>query len=513
MKISSKIIYGYGFLIVLMLALAFFLALLINQMLSTNRSLTDVNLQAARTAVELIRDMDIIEEYTKKYFALGGDPEYAERLHEFQVELKMLIDDLEELELSEPEIAEIKRLRTFWNEYLVELNFELDAMIAGEPADLPEGLANSLDQLKFQTSNLYTASRGEFQAAVERSQKAGSDIIVLSWVAAGIALVLACFVSFFIVQSISVPLRHLTQGTRSITQGKFFYRLDTSQDDEFSQLAKDFNTMTERLNELDQMKKDFVAHVSHELKAPLASMQETNQLLLDEIPGKLTEKQRRLLTLNHESGRRLSSMIGNLLDLSRMEAGVLDYELKSNDIVGTTCTAVEEIQPRASEKQIRLDVEMPEEPLMVKCDGDRILQVIRNLLANAVKFSPESSAITCRILSSPEAPAGMPQVWRDKIGTSGKDNGYGLVTVRDSGPGVPDPHKEKIFEKFHQVRQGKKVPGQGTGLGLAISKTIVEAHRGAIWMENSPDGGSVFYLLLPQAESGDAITHRESLPI
>jgi len=88
-----------------------------------------------------------------------------------------------------------------------------------------------------------------------------------------------------------------------------------------------------------------------------------------------------------------------------------------------------------------------------------------------------------------------------------------LVSVADSGPGVPDEHKEKIFEKFHQVKQGTKVPGQGAGLGLAISKTIAEAHRGAIWVEDNPGGGSVFYLALPPAEGRSHTMYTESSPI
>jgi len=323
---------------------------------------------------------------------------------------------------------------------------------------------------------------------------------------------LSCFVSFVIVQSISSPLRQLTQGTRAIAQGKFFYRLDTSHNDEFAQLAKDFNTMSERLNELDQMKKDFVAHVSHELKSPLASMRETIQLLLDKLPGELSEKQRRLLELNLQSAQRLSTMISNLLDLSRMEAGVLEYELRSGDLVQLIRTAVEETEPLAQQKGLRFEMELPEDGIALDCDGDRIIQVVKNLLINAVRFSPNKAEILVRASSAVEVPAGIPAGHGETLRASGKA-GYGLVTITDSGPGVPDEHKERIFEKFHQVRQGKKMPGQGAGLGLAISKTIVEAHRGAIWVEDNPSGGSVFKLLLPVGALGTEVVRTASTPI
>ena len=194
----------------------------------------------------------------------------------------------------------------------------------------------------------------------------------ISWSAAAIALVVSFLVSFFIVRSISEPLHHLTEGTRAVAEGKFYYRLDASRNDEFALLAKDFNTMTARLNELDQMKKDFVSHVSHELKGPLASMQETTHMLLEEIPGSLTEKQKRLLDLNLLSSKRLSSMLENLLDMSRLEAGVMEYELTTQELVVLIQTVVSQLEPQALEKTIRVEPDLPAKPLIVECDGDRI---------------------------------------------------------------------------------------------------------------------------------------------
>jgi two-component system sensor histidine kinase GlrK len=261
------------------------------------------------------------------------------------------------------------------------------------------------------------------------------------------------------------------------------------------------------------MKRDFVAHVSHELRAPLASIQETIHVLLEQIPGPLSEKQRHLLELNLASGRRLSAMIGNLLDLSRMEAGVMEYELKGNDLVGLARTVVAELQPGAGERELAIELEVPDQPLMVECDGDRIMQIIRNLLGNAIKFSPRGKAITVSVASTPTLPVSLPESWRGKVLSTPEGKQFALLTVTDSGPGVPDEHKERIFEKFHQVRQGKKIMGQGAGLGLAISRTIAEAHHGALWVADNPGGGSVFHLVVPSGESSGGVIHRESSPL
>jgi two-component system sensor histidine kinase GlrK len=254
--------------------------------------------------------------------------------------------------------------------------------------------------------------------------------------------------------------------------------------------------MTRRLNELDELKKDFVSHVSHELKAPLASMRETIQLMLEQIPGPLTDKQKRLLELNLQSEYRLTSMISNLLDLSRIEAGVMVYELKSQNLVPLVQNAIAEIELQSNEKQIQIKTSFPEEPLLVECDSGRIMQVIVNLVGNAVKFSPRKGVVQVIVEDIREVPRTMPKRWRTLIMNTDEEKIYGLVTVADSGPGIPDLEKEKIFKKFHQVKQEKKIAGQGVGLGLAISRTIVEAHRGAIWAEDNLGGGCRFLLFL-----------------
>jgi two-component system sensor histidine kinase GlrK len=236
-------------------------------------------------------------------------------------------------------------------------------------------------------------------------------------------------------------------------------------------------------------------------------MRETIQLMLEQIPGPLTEKQKRLLELNLQSGQRLTSMIGNLLDLSRMEAGVMEYELKSQDLIPLVRTAIAELDVQAQERQIQITATLPEEPLLVECDGDRIVQVLVNLVGNAVKFSPLAGTVRIQAEAVQSVPAKIPEHWRRVVAGTTNSGYFALVTIADFGPGIPDSDKEKVFERFHQVRQGKKMPGQGAGLGLAISRTIVQSHRGAIWVEDGPEGGSHFSLLLRRQERRKPFGH------
>src|SRR5438105_7741141 len=143
-------------------------------------------------------------------------------------------------------------------------------------------------------------------------------------------------------------------------------------------LTRENRRMLVRMKEVDQMKKNFISHVSHELKAPLASMQETTHLLLERIPGPLTEKQTRLLDLNLQSGKRLAQMIGNILDLSRLEAGIVEYDKQPSDIADLMHNVVLEFSSHAREKSLRILTDIQRDPLIVECDPNRMVQLFRN---------------------------------------------------------------------------------------------------------------------------------------
>jgi signal transduction histidine kinase len=499
MKITTRIIFGYGLFIVILLGMAIYQVVTINRMQSINRTLRESNFRNAFTCLQALRDHDLVEEYTRKSFALA-DADYLSPLKEFQKNYESRLVQLGSNAVSAEERAEIGRLERKWHSFVIKLG-QLRQNLPREGAVLPKDLQDDLDSLWTQTYSVYQSSLGSMSAEVEKSRKTSEAAALILGCSVFVALSISILVSFFIYRSISNPLNHLTEGTRAIAEGKFYYRLDTSRNDEFAQLAKDFNTMTRRLNELDEMKKDFVSHVSHELKAPLVSMQETIQLLLGQIPGPLTDKQQRLLALNLQSGQRLTSMISNLLDLSKIEAGVIEYEMKSQNLVLLVQNAIAEIEVHANEKQVQIETALPEEPLLVACDSGRIMQVIVNLVGNAVKFSPKKGIVRVGVEAIKKAPEAMPKNLDNLVLNPGNEKYYGLVTVTDFGPGIPDPEKEKIFEKFYQVKKGKRIAGQGVGLGLAISRNIVEAHRGAIWVEDNPGGGSRFRLLL---QSGNA---------
>jgi len=302
------------------------------------------------------------------------------------------------------------------------------------------------------------------------------------------AIVLAAVAVVLTVRSISVPLRRLTEVTRAVAGGALETRVEVEGNDEFARLADDFNAMVRRLDELDRLKRDFVSHVSHELKTPLAAMQETTRLLLDEAPGPLTAKQRRLLELTLQSARRLAAMIRNLLDLSRLEAGAMDYDRRPWTLEELVVPAAAELEAWARERGVGVEVRVEQPSGEVPCDRDRIVQVVQNLLDNAVKFSPSGSTVVVRARVVDEA-TDPPR--------------RAEVAVADHGPGIPPEERRRAFERFRQLAGGRRRANAGVGLGLAICRQIVEAHGGEIVIADNPGGGTVVQFTLDMAGPHD----------
>lgn len=491
MRISTKIAAGYGILIGLIFAVLFYEVSRIQEMESINRNLSQINFRAATLSLQLLRDLDQVEEFTRKYYATGGDPGYGAQTEEMRKAFSLAVKELGGLRLSAKETDEIRQLTLLW-EGLLQSSRPRPG--AGEE-EVGAALGVQLDHLsrvRNQIQGLIRTTRQTIELRVEELSEEGRRAARISLIAAVAALLVSIVVSLSIVRSISKPLERLTEGTRAVAEGRFSYRLDETGEDELAQLAAAFNSMTGRLNELDELKKDFVSHVSHELKSPLASVRESILLLLEK--GPLTDRQRQLLELNLQSCKRLSSLIENLLDLSRIEAGVIEYDFRRHDVAALVATATAEFEPQVQTPD-RLQVQLPGESVAAECDGDRIVQVVGNLLGNALKYAP-GKPIGVKVSRVTGLPDAVPDSWRSKLPA---DRTFALISVTDFGPGVPSREKERIFEKFHRMKGNRKAAG--TGLGLAISRAIVEAHGGAIWVDDSTGGGCVFQVLLPAVSS------------
>ncbi|MEW6117510.1 MAG: ATP-binding protein [Nitrospirota bacterium] len=290
------------------------------------------------------------------------------------------------------------------------------------------------------------------------------------------SLTIGIGVAFVITRSITRPLSVVVDKTREIAKGNLKSDLAVASPPEIGELSRAFNSMCKKLSMLDKMKSDFFSYMSHELRTPLASIKEGTNLLLEGVGGEANERQKRLLTIIAEESNRMIGMVNSIMDLSKMEAGMMTYDFAPADIAPLIRKAAEEAELLAGAKQITLTVEpLPALP-EIRLDRERIMQVLRNLIGNAVKFTPYGGEITV---------------------SAGLVAGSIMVVVSDSGPGIEQENLPVIFEKFQQAPTADTGQIKGTGLGLAIVKHIITAHGGRVWAESTPGQGSSFIFVLP----------------
>ena len=248
----------------------------------------------------------------------------------------------------------------------------------------------------------------------------------------------------------------------------------------FLHLARDVTEKKryeQRLKELDKMKSAFVSNVSHELRTPLTAIKASADNMLDRLIGDLNGKQVGYLTRIKSNSDRLARLINDLLDLSTIEAGKIDLRPTNLPLVTLVKEAAESLKPVAAEKLINLTVMSADPGVIAWADRDKVIQVLMNLIGNALKFTPTRGKVTIAVAKNSAA-------WMQ-------------ISVTDTGPGIPAEEVNKVFGRFYQIGQAGTPKTQGTGLGLAISKALVEMHGGKIWVESEAGKGSTFSFTLP----------------
>jgi PAS domain S-box-containing protein len=242
--------------------------------------------------------------------------------------------------------------------------------------------------------------------------------------------------------------------------------------EKYTQELADRNRELERANRL---KSEFLASMSHELRTPLHTVIGFSELLGEELEGPLNEKQKRFVSHIHRDSLHLLELINDVLDLSKIESGRLTLRLETVDFPAVLEESLGSIRPQAHAKSQILETDIAS-PLRLEADRLRIKQVLVNLLSNAVKFTPEGGRIS--VAARPEGH-------------------HAVISVKDTGIGIPKSEHESIFDKFYQVSATTKGVREGTGLGLAITKHLVEEHGGHLSLESEPGKGTVFTFSMP----------------
>jgi len=255
----------------------------------------------------------------------------------------------------------------------------------------------------------------------------------------------------------------------------------------------------ERLKELDRLKSNFLATVSHELRTPLTSVIGYSEMLLEGLAGQLNSEQTDYVNTIMEKGEQLLNIISSILDFSKMDMGTVRINRQTCDLHEVVRSAVSTLRPIARKQQVELELQAATDLPPAWLDGDKIRQVLVNIIGNAVKFNKAGGSVKVTVdmfsrphQGSPEEglPAALAPLTEELF----------RVVVSDSGVGIPADQQERIFDSFYQVDGSSTREYGGTGLGLAIAKGLVEAHGGRIEVDSEPNRGSSFTVLLPHLE-------------
>jgi two-component system sensor histidine kinase GlrK len=410
------------------------------------------------------KDEDFYKSFDKRRAAFEGDlekllamadtPELRDRLGEVEKQYERYQDSF---------AVEVKYIQS-GDEYPQEL-FEVEK----------EEIEKAISRVLVMEVGDYGQERkqGKFKQLIE----AESRTITVALGITITSLIFIIAISILITINITKPLSAMKKKTREIAKGDFGGHLELSSPPEIKELEQAFNSMCARLQEIDKIKSDFYSLMSHELRTPLASIKEGTSLLIESFKAKdITAKQKKLLAIMTEESNRLIKLVNSLLDLSKMEAGMMVYAFASADLIVLIRRAVREIGPLAEKKSVTITVEAGEGLPLIQVDTERMLQVLRNLIGNAVKFTPRDGHVHVSAQASEQGIA---------------------VSVKDTGVGISTESLTTIFDKFQQdvLTHSSKI--KGTGLGLSFVKHIIKDHGGKIWAESTLGQGSTFIFVLP----------------
>ena len=397
--------------------------------------------------------------------------------------------DLDRLQfVAKDEVELLGRVREDYDQFIKVVTQVVELIRAGKVAQGREvQLAQAgplADRLERLTNELVNKAEADMVASIDATHDAyiTSRRVVIQFAVGSIALALA--LGYAISWSLIGPVRHMDERLQQIASGDFAGRVEIPNRDELGALAANLNRMSEELGRLYQQleaasrhKSEFLANMSHELRTPLNAIIGFSEVLLERMFGELNPKQEEYLQDIMTSGRHLLSLINDILDLSKVEAGRMELEPSAFDLPAALEGCLTLVRERATRHGITLGLTVDEDLGQIVADERKVRQVVLNLLSNAVKFTPEGGRVA--------------------VGAARADGGV-EVSVSDTGIGIAQDEQEAIFEEFRQAASDYTRKREGTGLGLALSRKFVELHGGRIWVKSEVGKGSTFTFTLPE---------------
>ncbi len=480
--IFKRLSLSYLAILVVIISMEIYTIWRFEQLNRITKSLSSIDSEVIRIANNTKDNFLSLAAFERKYI-VSKDNDFYNQFQETKKSINKQMDQIANLIQDQQKYDITNSIQAAFQKYisLCQREFEIlkkDKNFSWEKYQEPK--KRQLDQVLAKLEQLVELTKADMNKKIKVSNEIGSQTLKLSIVATLCVIIMSIIIAFFNARTINRPILSLMKGTKRIANGEFDQPLSISSPPEIKDLADSFNYMSTRLQELDQMKADFISHVSHELRTPLTSIKEATNLLIGGSITEPSEKQSNLLFIIQEECERLIHSVNSILDLSRMEAGMMEYQMEKYSLYSLLEKSVSKLKLIAEKKGIQMELNISENLSKVFVDWEKVDQVIVNLLSNALKFTTNGGKV---IVSA----------YNKKTNKNQKNQNQGMVevSVSDTGCGISSKDLGGIFDKF------KKVHGKGTGLGLAIAKNVIAAHGGEIWIESKLNKGSTFFFTLP----------------
>ena len=327
----------------------------------------------------------------------------------------------------------------------------------------------------------------------ETARSLNAEMFSLIMEALALGLIISVLLSFLLSKTMVDPLQRLTDGIEQVAQGDFSRKLEITSSDEIGQLTESFNAMAQQLEtniaeleKAEQQRKDFVANVSHELRTPLTNIKSYAETLADGVGELPAEMEQRFLGVILNESDRMTHILQDLLTLSRFDSGRSELRLTAFPFAKAVDDTYQAVLMDAQNHAHTVELRLPEHLPQVRADRERIMQVMMNIVSNAIKYTPDGGRI---VLSAGQTGN---QVWME---------------VDDNGIGIPKGDRGRIFERFYRVDKARSRQSGGTGLGLSIAQEIMKQHEGRLYLVDKSEPGLTIRMELPIRGPGEEAGH------
>lgn len=473
--IFSRLITGYFFIFLLLVGAGVYS---ISKIQGLNETITSVVERDNRVIFlkQKLSDLMLAQIQAETKYRIVKDPKLYELIIDYDREIRNYLSELSTIIQNPDNLIIVNNIKSkYLNYFNLVTDKSLNSLSPKSSSIIKAKKETILDELFSVLKELEDYARRSAKEKITQVHEAGKRAVTLTIIVTISSILIGLFVSIITTKSIVHPLSLIKKQMKKIAQGSFESKVDITSPSELKELAETFNYMAAKLREVDKMKNDFYAVMSHELRTPLTSIKEGSKILMDGIIGDLSDKQKMILDIISKESKRLIEMVNNILDLSKLEAGMVRFNFTEVELDSLIKRVIYELTPLAESKHIKIETDFSGSDI-INVDPERMMHVMRNLIGNAIKFTPENGTIT--------------------IKTERVDNNV-IVSIKDTGAGIPREYIDRIFDKFTQVNSSKYQHMKGTGIGLSIVKHIIHAHGGTVWVESREGQGSTFYVSLP----------------